>query len=482
MNKKIKVLVTAVGAPPGRNVVRALRNKKEISVIASDADNLVPVLYNKKEVLNSYIIPPAREEKKYIKSLKKIIGKENIRVIMPCIEEEISVLSRYRRDFHNIGADIICADYEKVTRLADKKRMIEQALKAGVPTPDTFGIDDISKTNKKLRFPLIIKPRKGHGARNIYIIKNKNDIAKIPPQYFIDKRAFVVQEYIPGGTGSIFLCGLLYGKDNVIKAEFLSRSIKTLYEFGGPAVCGEPVNGFRRIKDYTKKLISSVGGWYGPVNVEYKISSEDGVPYLIEVNPRFWGYGYLAVGCGVNFPYLAALESAGRKVKPVTEYRTDRIILRETMDTVIPRGRLKLPECGKIVFVCNIEKKCDMNAGKLKKRIMQTCGEVFVFTGKKEHLGSLPFICGDNDKIRFYINQAGTREENLKEIGLYYFAGLIIYFDLPDLDKTLCGIERLITLFLKKKLQYFSFSGSSLRIIRTDVLGAKVIPSKICHL
>ncbi|MCK9555518.1 ATP-grasp domain-containing protein [bacterium] len=467
MSKKIKVLVTAVGAPPGRNTVRALRNKKEISVIAADADSLVPVLYNKNEVLNSYVIPPAREEEKYIRALRKITEKENIQVIMPCIEEEINVLSRYRKYFHRMGADIICADYEKICKLSDKKSMVSQALKVGVPVPDTFSVDDISKTNKTLRFPLIIKPRRGHGARNIYIIKSRNDIAKIPPEYIAGKRNFIVQEYIPGGTGSIFLCGLLYGIDNVIKAEFLSRSIKTLYEFGGPAVCGEPVNGFRRIKDYTKKLISGAGGWYGPVNVEYKISSENGIPYLIEVNPRFWGYGYLAVGSGVNFPYLAVLESAGKKVKPVTKYRTDKVLLRETMDTVISRGRLKLSGGDKIIFVCNIGKKCDVKAEKLKKHIRQICSDVFVFTGKEEYLKSLVFISGWKDNIHFYINQTGDWEENINEIGLCYFADLIVYFDLSDLHKALCGIERRITLFLKKKLQRFYSSGSSLRIIRT---------------
>ena len=39
-------------------------------------------------------------------------------------------------------------------------------------------------------------------------------------------------------------------------------------------------------------------------NIEFRIDSRDGVPKIMEVNPRFWGSLQLSILSGVDFPYL----------------------------------------------------------------------------------------------------------------------------------------------------------------------------------
>jgi predicted ATP-grasp superfamily ATP-dependent carboligase len=46
--------------------------------------------------------------------------------------------------------------------------------------------------------------------------------------------------------------------------------------------------------------------------VEWKLDPEDGIPKLMEINPRFWGSLELAVRAGVNFPVLYADAVLGR--------------------------------------------------------------------------------------------------------------------------------------------------------------------------
>lgn len=48
--------------------------------------------------------------------------------------------------------------------------------------------------------------------------------------------------------------------------------------------------------------------------VEYKVDASTGVPYLMEVNGRFWGSLQLAIDAGVDFPALlvAASDNAVR--------------------------------------------------------------------------------------------------------------------------------------------------------------------------
>jgi predicted ATP-grasp superfamily ATP-dependent carboligase len=56
--------------------------------------------------------------------------------------------------------------------------------------------------------------------------------------------------------------------------------------------------------------------------VEFKHDLRDGIPKLMEINPRFWGSLALAIESGVNFPYLMYRMSCGEDFKPVEEYQT----------------------------------------------------------------------------------------------------------------------------------------------------------------
>jgi len=56
------------------------------------------------------------------------------------------------------------------------------------------------------------------------------------------------------------------------------------------------------MQSFAAKLLSAVT-WTGAAMVEFRVA-EDGTPYLIEVNGRFWGSLQLAIDCGVDFPWL----------------------------------------------------------------------------------------------------------------------------------------------------------------------------------
>jgi len=60
--------------------------------------------------------------------------------------------------------------------------------------------------------------------------------------------------------------------------------------------------------------------WRGVAEAEFKIDARDGVPKLMEVNPRFWAYLRLPVACGVNFPHLMYKLCTGEGFDMVDEY------------------------------------------------------------------------------------------------------------------------------------------------------------------
>jgi predicted ATP-grasp superfamily ATP-dependent carboligase len=52
----------------------------------------------------------------------------------------------------------------------------------------------------------------------------------------------------------------------------------------------------------------------GLVEVEFKYDARDGNYYLLDVNPRVWGWHTLAIRAGVDFPYLAWKYARGEPV------------------------------------------------------------------------------------------------------------------------------------------------------------------------
>jgi predicted ATP-grasp superfamily ATP-dependent carboligase len=51
-----------------------------------------------------------------------------------------------------------------------------------------------------------------------------------------------------------------------------------------------------------RAVIAALGGWAGPVNLEFKRHRDNGRFYLMEVNCRLNGYSYLTTMNGLNFP------------------------------------------------------------------------------------------------------------------------------------------------------------------------------------
>jgi carbamoyl-phosphate synthase large subunit len=62
---------------------------------------------------------------------------------------------------------------------------------------------------------------------------------------------------------------------------------------------------------------------------------------LIEINPRFPAWVYLATGVGVNLPAALVRGLAGLPVKAAEEYATGRLFVRYSYDLVTDMSRLQ---------------------------------------------------------------------------------------------------------------------------------------------
>lgn len=85
--------------------------------------------------------------------------------------------------------------------------------------------------------------------------------------------------------------------------------------------------------------------WYGLAMVEFKVDPRDGVPKLMEINPKLWGSLNLAIASGVDFPALLYRLAVDGDVRPVFDYQVGvrcRFLLADSLHFLANPHRFRL--------------------------------------------------------------------------------------------------------------------------------------------
>jgi carbamoyl-phosphate synthase large subunit len=64
------------------------------------------------------------------------------------------------------------------------------------------------------------------------------------------------------------------------------------------------------------------------------MQSDDGKPYIMEVNPRFPAWIYLTAAAGQNQPASLVKMAMGQKVEPYSEYEVGKMFIRYAWDLI----------------------------------------------------------------------------------------------------------------------------------------------------
>ena len=170
----------------------------------------------------------------------------------------------------------------------------------------------------KFPIPAVIKPRISSGSFGIVYVKKREDLA---PSYQSVHERFplpLIQEWIPDGGGAFGLSALFDEASN-IKAAFVHKKLRMYPVQGGPSTLREGVE-HPQIMEIGLSLLKSLN-WVGVAMVEFKVDPRDGIPKLMEVNPRFWGSLQLAIVSGVDFPHLILKMARKESFEPILRYK-----------------------------------------------------------------------------------------------------------------------------------------------------------------
>jgi predicted ATP-grasp superfamily ATP-dependent carboligase len=277
--------------------------------------------------VDTVVVPgPLSSPEEFCDVLAAACQRWQIAVLIPVTEPAALAVLAHRERFVRVTIPMV--DLERFRAVSDKGQVLEAAAALGIATPAQYTVSGpemvASLSREDLSYPVVVKPvrtvaGRGGEAVKVGVLHAASPgelevrLAQVPASAF----PVLLQQRIVGPGIGIFL---LRWEGRIIAA-FSHRRLREKPPSGGVSVYRESVPLDPDLVARSERLLEQFD-WHGVAMVEYKVDAETGVPYLMEINGRFWGSLQLAVDAGVDFPRLLVELALGGDVAPVTTYRS----------------------------------------------------------------------------------------------------------------------------------------------------------------
>jgi len=315
----LRVIVTACGAPGGPGIIKALRQvtEREIRIIGVDANAMASGLLLADE---GHVVPEAASDS-YVGAMAELAHTVGADAILPLSGTELLPLSRSLDQFP--GTKVVVNRTSALEIALDKQRSYA-FLDGRVAIPAHRAVRTYPEFVEAVRalgypqVPVCFKPSVSKGQRGFRVLREDVDLRGLlletkpdSTTTTLDQVAPILsQGFDPELLVSEYLPGMEYSVDSLVAG-------------------GETLTMVPRARRQTRSGISSVGvvekdeavmsaaeeinrafEFDYNINVQLKYST-DGVPKLVEINPRVSGTICLSVAAGPNLPYLAIKQALG---------------------------------------------------------------------------------------------------------------------------------------------------------------------------
>lgn len=262
---------------------------------------------------------PGADTRRFISDINRILHEKEYDLIMPIGVDTTIPISYYKKELSNF-TNVPVADYNILESAHDKYRTIEVARRVGVPIPKTDLLSGDFDPDSMRGFPVVLKARKGASGSGTRYVLSQEELRRVllefdnkNSNFILDYQEPMIQEYIPGEIRDV--CVLFnHGEP---RAAMVQRRVITYPPNGGVGIVNETIEEPHLI-ELSIRLLRELK-WHGVAQVEYKLDNE-GIPRLMEVNPKFWGTLDLSIASGMNFPHMLYEITMEGDVKPSFDY------------------------------------------------------------------------------------------------------------------------------------------------------------------
>ncbi|HUK95781.1 MAG TPA: hypothetical protein VLU96_12130 [Gaiellaceae bacterium] len=240
-------------------------------------------------------------------------------VLFPTRDEHVAAFSLARDRLGEV-LRVPTPPWEVVRWACDKRNTYARAEELGIPTPRSWRLESAEQVaDVDGEPPWAIKP----AIKENFIHETKDKAWRADSrdelQSLVQRAAqivgpgeVIVQELIPGGGESQYAYCALFRDGDALASMVAQRRRQHPPEFGRASTYVRTVE-MDELEELSLTFLRSIG-YYGLVELEFKLDSRDGRPKLLDVNARTWGYHTLGWCAGVDFPYLLYRDQIGEPV------------------------------------------------------------------------------------------------------------------------------------------------------------------------
>ncbi|HEY3445978.1 MAG TPA: ATP-grasp domain-containing protein [Myxococcales bacterium] len=273
-------------------------------IVGIDSAPLAPALH----FCDRRYTVPRTDDSGYLPRLLEICRREEIGLVFPLTDPDISSLARHRTELEAIGARPAVVSAAASETCADKWLTHAFFERLGLAAPRSWLPGDPELERQEL--PLFIKPRRGSASHHAFPLRTREEL-RFFSRYVADP---IVQEFLPGPEiTSDVACDL---EGNVLSV--VSR--RRIEVRGGEVAKGVTVRD-ERILEACVAVARELPA-LGPVTVQCLMKGD--TPYFTEINARFGGGAPLGIAAGADYPKWILARAAGidLDLPPLGSYQT----------------------------------------------------------------------------------------------------------------------------------------------------------------
>ncbi|MCL5068026.1 MAG: ATP-grasp domain-containing protein [Thaumarchaeota archaeon] len=290
------VLVTTGGTIVAQGIMKSLKlastspgAKIKYRIVTTDMSPEAAGLY-RSDV--GYLVPPI-ESADYVQRIIEVCNAESVRAVFVGADEELLIMANAKERIQKeTGAYVITNPPNVISTCTDKWRTFQFLKNNGLPYPDSALPEDMDRFESDHSFPVIVKPREGHGSLHIYKAKNREETRQAVSSIENSGWRPIIQEFVPG-ENSEFTIGVTI--DNRKSSVMSSIAMRRVLHSGQTYKAF--IEDFQDVRTTAEEAALKLGA-RGPINIQGRV--KDGRLKIFEINPRFSASTPMRATAGVN--------------------------------------------------------------------------------------------------------------------------------------------------------------------------------------
>ena len=239
-------------------------------------------------------------------------------VLMP-LHTDSFIVAEHRERFEGI-AKLVLPGKDKIDLIGNKANLSRFCSRHNINIPETVVIDSVEEFNDiadSFSYPAFLKISDSNAAIGLHKVESPEDAKKHfhsdCKKYNLKGNAMaILQQAVPGED----YCSTFLFENGELRASMTYHNILEYPKKSGMGAVRETVDA-TEMEAIGAKLLA-LAEWHGVAEIDFRWDGNS-APYLIEVNPRFWGGLGQSIESGWNYPYLLfrlAVDGHIETVKP----------------------------------------------------------------------------------------------------------------------------------------------------------------------